>query len=49
MKIDYIGKDEEVMEEYISEIEQICKQATPPKPQFKPICKSCAFYEYCFS
>ena len=49
VKIDYTSKDEEVMENYISEIEQICKQSTPPKPELKPICKSCAFYEYCFS
>lgn len=49
VKVDYTDEDEKQMEKYISEIEQICEQVTPPKPQFKPICKSCAFYEYCFS
>lgn len=49
VKIDYTSEDQKQMEKCVSEIEQICKQATPPKPKFKPICKSCAFYEYCFS
>ena len=49
VKVDYTNDDEKQMEKYIKEIQQICALPKPPKPKFKSICKSCAFYEYCFS
>lgn len=47
--VDYTNKDQEKMEEYIKDIQKICSASKPPKPKLRPICKSCAFYEYCFS
>lgn len=49
VQVDFTGDDAKQMEKYIKEIQQICALPKPPKPEFKSICKSCAFYEYCFS
>lgn len=41
-------KDRKGLELYLTEIEKIVRQETPPKRIDKPICKSCAYYEYCY-
>ena len=41
-------KDRRKLELYLTEIEKIVRQGTPPKRIDKPICKSCAYYEYCY-
>ncbi|WP_242450223.1 CRISPR-associated protein Cas4 [Lactobacillus sp. LL6] len=49
VKVDYMDNDQRQMEKYIADIKYICEQKKPEKPHLMPICKSCAFYEYCFS
>lgn len=41
-------KDRKKLELYLAEIERIVSQKTAPTRLEKPICKACAYYEYCY-
>ncbi|KRN29265.1 CRISPR-associated protein Cas4 [Lactobacillus selangorensis] len=41
--------DEKIIEKLLNEIKTIIDMKIPPSKLKKPICKSCAYYEYCFS
>lgn len=50
-KIHYIELDElreKELLEVLKEIEILIDEDTPPLVKFKPKCKKCAYYEYCF-
>ena len=44
-----LGESEEnELVEVLQNIEKLINLSKPPKPQFMPKCKKCAYYEYCF-
>lgn len=44
-----LGKaEEEMLDQYIYEIEQLLQEERVPEPINKPQCKKCAYYEYCY-
>lgn len=48
VEITYQSKDDVELETVLKKIEMILKMSKAPRAQLKPICKSCAYYEYCF-
>lgn len=40
--------DRQEIPRWIKDIERICALEQCPPPEQKPICKNCAYYEYCF-
>lgn len=41
-------EDREKIPKIIQEIHQIAEQSSPPQKINKPLCKKCAYYEYCY-
>lgn len=41
-------EDIEARKSYYHQIEEFLRQEQPPSPVFKPSCKKCAYYDYCF-
>ena len=46
--IELIPELEEKMKEYVVEIKDLLLQDKPPECIHKPMCKKCAYYEYCY-
>ncbi|MBC2580024.1 CRISPR-associated protein Cas4 [Clostridium sp. DJ247] len=50
-KIIYIEltvENEQALNEFLGSINNLLEEKNPPNPEFKPKCKKCAYYEYCF-
>jgi CRISPR-associated exonuclease Cas4 len=43
-----LEQDIEERKAYYRQIEDFLEQEQPPSPVLKPICKKCAYYDYCF-
>lgn len=49
IKLELSEEDERRLEEIIKEIDEIVKNDTMPKPEYRKICRRCAYFEFCFS
>ncbi|AQY50211.1 hypothetical protein PWEIH_07586 [Listeria weihenstephanensis FSL R9-0317] len=47
-EVELSNEDSQRLIEIMADIENICVQDKPPKLEEKPICKKCAYFEYCF-
>ncbi|WP_430535276.1 CRISPR-associated protein Cas4 [Listeria rocourtiae] len=47
-EVELTDEDEQTLEAVLKDIEAICVQDKPPKVIEKPICKKCAYFEYCY-
>ncbi|WP_076461677.1 CRISPR-associated protein Cas4 [Limosilactobacillus caccae] len=48
IEITYLPKDDVEMEDILKQIRIILKMSKAPQAELKSICRSCAYYEYCF-
>ncbi|MDF2506120.1 Dna2/Cas4 domain-containing protein, partial [Clostridium sp.] len=46
--IELIEKNEKDLDDFLYNTEQFLMGEKPPTVEFKPKCKKCAYYEYCF-
>lgn len=49
VKISYSDKDQYEISQILKQIKTLLSLKRAPKVNRKPICKTCAYYEYCFS
>lgn len=47
-EVELSEEDEQTLMRVLADIEEICSQEKPPKVIEKPICKKCAYFEYCY-
>ncbi len=46
--IELTDEDREYIDKILPEIKEIIQQSVPPRPESKPICDSCAYYDFCW-
>ncbi|HAV39613.1 MAG TPA: CRISPR-associated protein Cas4 [Aquificaceae bacterium] len=48
LKVEFDEKDEELINEVVSKMDEVVRKEIPPKVINKPYCKKCAYWEYCY-
>jgi len=49
IKLELNSKEKKKLEDILEKIDEIARLPKPPKPEYKKICRKCAYFELCFS